>query len=113
MNEPIITGIVEEMLKRIEGKLDKQSEEISAIKTEIGEMKTEMGRMNTEMGRMSTEIGYIKGTLETQQIFVQKIPDLAEKVGELKNWRQFVIITVTATVSGVIGWLVRGGNFKP
>ena len=105
MNEPVTTDIVEEMLKRIEGKLDKQSEEIAEIKTEIGGMKTEMGRMNTE-------IASIKGTLQTQQLFVQKIPDLAEKVGELKNWRQFVVITVTATVSGVIGWLIRGGNIE-
>lgn len=99
MNEPVITYTVEEMLKRIEGKLDKQSEEIAAMKTEMGIIKT--------------EISGIKDTLKTQQTFVQKIPDLAEKVGELKNWRQFVIITVTATVSGVIGWLVRGGNIKP
>ncbi len=41
---------------------------------------------------------------------VQKIPDLAEKVGELKNWRQIAIVIFTATVSGVITWFVRGDN---
>ncbi len=44
---------------------------------------------------------------------IDKIPDLAEKVGELKNWRQFLIITVTASISGFIGWFLRGGNLKP
>ncbi len=92
MNEPGITYTFEEVLKRIEDKLDKQSEEIATIKTEIAT---------------------IKATLEAQQPFIQKIPDLAEKVGELKNWRQILIITITATVSGVIGWFIRGGNLKP
>lgn len=92
MNEPTITYTLEEVLKRIKNKLDKQSEEIGTIKTEIGT---------------------IKATLQTQQPFIQKIPDLAEKVEELKNWRQILIITITATVSGVMGWFIRGGNLKP
>ncbi|MDJ0661530.1 MAG: hypothetical protein QNJ42_18875 [Crocosphaera sp.] len=99
MNEPGITYTFEEVLKRIENKLDKQSEEIANLKTEIGTIKT--------------EIATIKAKLEAQQPFIQKIPDLAEKVGELKNWRQILIITITATVSGVIGWFIRGGNLKP
>lgn len=93
MNEPTtVTYDLAELLKRIEGKLDKQSEEIGTIKTEIGT---------------------IKATLQAQQPLMQKIPDLAEKVGELKNWRQIVLILVTATVSGVIGWFIRGGSMKP
>lgn len=39
----------------------------------------------------------------------QKIPDLAEKVGELKNWKQIAIIVFTSSVSGAIAWFVRGG----
>ena len=93
MNEPITVSYwLEEVLKRIENKLDKQSEDIGTIKTEIAT---------------------IKATLQIQQPLIQKIPDLAGKVGELKNWRQILIITITATVSGVIGWFIRGGNLKP
>ena len=55
----------------------------------------------------------IKSTLQTQQQLIQKIPDLAEKVGELKNWRQIVVITITAIISGAITWVIRGGNLKP
>ena len=48
----------------------------------------------------------------------QKIPDLAEKVGELKNWKQIGLVFITAaissiftgTIGGVIGWLIRGSR---
>ncbi len=55
----------------------------------------------------------IETRLEDWKPAIDKIPDLAEKVGELKNWRQIVIILLTATVSGVVGWLIRGGNLRP
>ena len=32
---------------------------------------------------------------------VQKIPDLLEKVGELKNWKQIGVIVITALISAV------------
>ena len=51
--------------------------------------------------------------LESWKPAIYKIPDLAEKVGELKNWRQFVLISITATISGVIAWFLRGGHLKP
>jgi uncharacterized membrane protein (UPF0136 family) len=49
---------------------------------------------------------------------LQKVPDLAEKVGELKNWKQIGLIIATAMISsilssiigGVIGYLIRGSK---
>ena len=51
----------------------------------------------------------IEGLWEGQNTNVQKNPDLIEKVGELKNWRQIVIIILT----GLVGWYLRGVNLKP
>jgi uncharacterized ion transporter superfamily protein YfcC len=87
-----VTYSLEEIFKQINGKLDKIDEKLD---------------------KQTEEIATIKATLQAQQSSVQKIPDLAEKVGELKNWRQIVIIFVTAVVSGAIGWLTRGGTLKP
>ncbi|MDJ0718647.1 MAG: hypothetical protein QNJ54_31215 [Prochloraceae cyanobacterium] len=49
---------------------------------------------------------------------VQKIPDLSEKIGELKNWKQIGVIVITAlisaistgTIGGFIGWFIRGAR---
>ncbi|MEA5532984.1 hypothetical protein [Crocosphaera sp. XPORK-15E] len=84
--EPVtITYSLEEVLARLEQKIDKQSEQIARI----------------------------EATLQAQQPIIQKIPDLAEKVGELKNWRQIVIIALTALISSSITWVIRAGSFKP
>ena len=69
--------------------------------------------LKEQLTGIDKRLAIIETRLEDWKPAIDKIPDLAEKVGELKNWRQFVIITVTAAVGGVIGWVVRGGNFKP
>jgi chromosome segregation ATPase len=51
------------------------------------------------------------GNLEsTVQSTAQKLPDLAEKVGELKNWKQIAIVIFTASVSSGIAWFLRSGK---
>ena len=79
------TSIEQEVIK----KLDKISEDVSDIKTDVA---------------------VIKSRLDGQQNAVNKIPDLAEKVGELKNWRQIAIIIITGTISSVITWFLKGGR---
>ena len=37
---------------------------------------------------------------------VQKIPEITEKFGELKNWRQIAFIIIAA----LVGWFARSGK---
>ena len=138
-----VTYSLEEVLKRIEDKIDKQSEmtatsiqkledkldeRINKLEDKLDErinkldekldhntnqLQNQINKLDDKIDKQSEEITTIKATLQTQQPLVQKIPDLTEKVGELKNWRQIVFVVATASVSGVIGWFLRGGNFKP
>jgi uncharacterized coiled-coil protein SlyX len=91
MNEEptTVTYSLAEILLRLDQKIDRLDQKIDNVETKLNQQ--------------SEEIASIKATLQAQQKSVDKIPDLAEKVGELKNWRQFVIITVTATISGFMG----------
>ncbi len=98
-------GIKTLELKQTELKeeINKTNQTLEMGQTEIqGEIKTFDAKLNGVSDRM-----------KTIEVAMTKIPDLAEKVGELKNWRQIVIITITATISGVVGWIIRGGNLKP
>jgi hypothetical protein len=36
-----------------------------------------------------------------------KLPDISEKFGELKNWRQISFVIIAA----IAAWFVRGGKF--
>ena len=69
--------------------------------------------LKEQLTGIDKRLAIVETRLEDWKTAIDKIPDLAEKVGELKNWRQFLIITVTAVFSGFIGWFIRGGTFKP
>ncbi|MGL6339600.1 MAG: hypothetical protein ACRC80_10720 [Waterburya sp.] len=65
---------------------------------------------------VKVELNGIEKRLTNVESSVQKIPDLSEKVGELKNWKQIGVIVITAlissiftgTIGGLIGWILRG-----
>ena len=78
-------------------------------------------RLDTEITDLKVSVAKIEATLQAQQPNLQKIPDLAEKVGELKNGKQIGLIIATAmissvfsgTIGGTIGWLIKGSNIHP
>lgn len=53
------------------------------------------------------EIKTVNSRLSNLELSAAKLPDLAEKVGELKNWKQIAIVVFTASISGAIAWFVR------
>jgi DNA repair ATPase RecN len=65
------TTTIETDLKEVLAKIDNRLERIEITQSELKE-----------------SIIKIETTLQIQQPYVQKIPDLAEKVGERKNWKQ-------------------------
>jgi hypothetical protein len=54
------------------------------------------------------EIKTVNSRLTNLESNTKAIADLAEKVGELKNWKQIAIVLFTSVVTGTIGWLIRG-----
>jgi uncharacterized ion transporter superfamily protein YfcC len=79
----------------------------AATQKQIGDLTLEM---RLGFADMKGELKTIDVRLKNLESNSQKIPDLAEKVGELKNWKQIAIVIFTATVGGAIGWFVRTGK---
>jgi uncharacterized ion transporter superfamily protein YfcC len=79
----------------------------AATQKQIGDLTLEM---RLGFSDLRGELKTIDVRLKNLESNSQKIPDLAEKVGELKNWKQIAIVIFTATVGGAIGWLVRMGK---
>ncbi len=63
-----------------------------------------------EDGQKSLEIGQgkIEARLEEWKPSINKIADLAEKVGELKNWKQIGLVMITAMVSSIFSGTIGG-----
>lgn len=105
-----MSTITENDLKDLKDLINSRFDELEKNQNE---MKQRLGVVETQLTDLRINVGKIESTLQAQQPLVQKIPDLAEKVGELKNWRQIVIIALIATISASVTWVIRGKNFKP
>jgi ABC-type transporter Mla subunit MlaD len=67
------------------------------------EMRVGFADLRGDIKVLDNRLGNLEST-------AQKLPDLAEKVGELKNYKQIAIVVFTASVSSGIAWFLRSGK---
>ena len=123
-----MTAATEKDLKRLEDLIIGIANGQKAIENRL--ITLEKGQKNLELGQSE-----IKGDIRTLDAKIEglsnrvkvienaavKTTDLAEKVGELKNWKQIGVVVITASLSsilsgvtgGVIGWLIRAAKVNP
>jgi archaellum component FlaC len=105
-------------LKEIKDILAGIQGQMNDLKISVGRVEANQARTDEKLNSIDNRMVRLETKLETLEPSIQKIPDLSEKVGELKNWKQVGLIIVTAmvssvfsgTIGGVIGWLIRGGR---
>jgi ABC-type transporter Mla subunit MlaD len=91
---------------------------IADLAASVGGLREEMrvgfadlrGQINNVETKLEGQIAVCNTKLASLESTAQKLPDLAEKVGELKNWKQLAIVIFTASVSGAIAWFLRSGR---
>lgn len=80
---------------------------IVELKLGQSEMKGQLSGIDNRLIRLETKM---ETKLDTLEPSIQKIPDLAEKVGELKNWKQIALTLGGAIIGGIISYLARNAN---
>jgi predicted nucleic acid-binding Zn-ribbon protein len=75
---------------------------ITAQSVQMANMQSQFMDFQTQITDLKVSVGKIEATLQTQQLYLEKVPDLVEKVGELKNWKQVGLIVVTAMINSVV-----------
>jgi predicted nuclease with TOPRIM domain len=91
-----LKDLIQELIKENNTRLTALESRMSAL--ELGQVKIE--------GRISA----VEGRLTALESNTQKIPDLAEKVGELKNWKQIGLTLIGTVIGGVVTYLGRSSN---
>lgn len=86
------------------------SQGFSEVKGEIKQLETKIVELNERQVRVEARLDGLDKRLSSVETSVQKIPDLAEKVGELKNWRQIALIVISVIVAATFGWFLRDGK---
>ncbi len=100
----------EETCKQIDTLKEDNRKQLETLREENNQQFINLHKEITEVKIITAKI---EVTIQSQAILTQKIPDLIEKVGELKNWQQIAIVAITAFTSATITWFIRGGNLKP
>ena len=126
MNNPItqseltqILGEIREGFRDVNDRLNQLEKTQTEIKAEI---KQDITDVKGDIKGLSEKVSGIDTRLSNLEASVQKIPDLSEKIGELKNWKQIGLVVITAlisaistgTIGGFIGWFRRSlTSLKP
>jgi hypothetical protein len=92
-----MSAVTENDLKEIKDLISQLSNKIDERFDNLDEKVTQL-RINQEK---------IQTRLDDWKPSIDKVMDLSEKVGELKNWRQFVFTALTILASGALGWYLR------
>jgi chromosome segregation ATPase len=88
---------IDKLDHKFEQKFDTLQKDVIDLK--IGQTKIE--------GKIETLDARIKNV----ETITGKVPDITEKIGEQKTWRTIIATAITALISGVVGWFLRG--FRP
>lgn len=88
-------------LKELKDLINKR---FDSIETRFESIEERMKELEIGQAKIETRLDEWKNS-------IAKIPDLAKKVGELKNWKQITIVTFSALFAGTMGWLLRGAKF--
>ncbi|NCR77637.1 MAG: hypothetical protein GPI92_19565 [Microcystis aeruginosa K13-06] len=118
--EDLIIGIANGQ-KAIENRLTTMENRLTTL--ENGQKTLELGQseIKGDIRTLDAKIEGLSDRVKVKENAAGKTTDLAEKVGELKNWKQIGVVVITASLSsilsgvtgGVIGWLIRAAKVNP
>ena len=102
-----LKGEIIQLDRKIDDKFNGLDRKIDTVKSELKQEITEIkSELKQEMSDIRGEIKTIDARQKNVETSVQKIPEITEKFGELKNWRQIAFIIIAA----VVGWFARSGK---
>jgi uncharacterized coiled-coil DUF342 family protein len=124
-----MTKVTENDIRQINGKIDKLTETVTQLAIGQSKMTQQItllgdnlgGQINSLNGQITSidkKLATVETRLEDWKPSIDKIADLSEKVGEIKNWKQVGLVIITAFISsilsgsigGVIGWFIKSAK---
>ena len=99
-----------ELKDLINNRFDDLKQDIQQIEGRLTQVEGKLTQLEDRLQALEIRQIKIETRLEDWNPQINKVSDLAEKVGELKNWRQIALIVISATVAATLGWFIRGGN---
>ena len=106
-----IKTLINDRFNQLDRKLDATKAELKQdITATKAELKQDISDVKGEIKALNAEVKGIEKRLSNVETSVMKIPEITEKFGELKNWRQTAFVIIAGVVSAFLGWIARGGR---
>jgi ABC-type transporter Mla subunit MlaD len=102
------TKAIADLTASVSGLREEMRVGFANVETRFADLR---GQINNVETKLEGQIAVCNTKLAGLESTAQKLPDLAEKVGELKNWKQVAIVIFTASVSSAIAWFLHSGKF--
>jgi hypothetical protein len=107
-----MTAVTENDLKRLEdlivGGMRAIKSRLTSLENGQSEIKSDIKSLSAKTENIDKRLTSIETRLEDWKPSIDKTADLAEKVGELKNWRSIAFLILGA----IIGWFACN-SIKP
>jgi uncharacterized tellurite resistance protein B-like protein len=68
------------------------------------------GRIDTLETRVLGKFDTVNARIANLESNTKAVAELAEKVGEYKNWKQITFVVFSAAIGGAIGYFIKGGK---
>ena len=95
---------LEKQITQVESKLEKQITQVES------KLEKQVIKVEGDIQTLHAEIKGVDKRLSSIENSIAKIPEITEKFGELKNWRQTAFVIIAGVVSAFLGWIARGGR---
>ena len=102
-----MTTVTESDIKELKDLILSLRGDIKALNDRMSHLETRISHLETRFTAFETVQAEMKGKLTGVETSSQKIPDLAEKVGEPKNWKQIGLTLSGALIGGLVTYLAR------
>jgi DNA anti-recombination protein RmuC len=105
-----LTELIKTQFDRIDRRFEKIDDRFQQIEDRFEKIDDRFGKLEEQIQTLAIGQAKIEARLDEWRYSIQKIPDLVEKMGELKNWKQIAIIVITVFGGGLFGWFLKGGR---
>jgi predicted nuclease with TOPRIM domain len=101
---------IKELIKSQNQKIDQLEQKVEQKIDQLEQKVTEkIDKLAEKVDNVEKSQIRLEGKIEAWKSSIDKIPDLAEKVGELKNWRSIALVVISGVITTLF-WFFRNGK---
>jgi seryl-tRNA synthetase len=106
-----IKNLISDRFNQLDHKLDETKTELKQDIVRVeNKLEKQITKLEGDIKTLHVEVKGIDKRLSNVESSMLKIPEITEKFGELKNWRQTAFVIIAGVVSAFLGWIARGSR---